>query len=292
MRHLVLLAGLYAVLVALVLPSSLFASDPPDAADPTAQTATAPESEDPAEPAAEEAAPAGEDPAAPATPDTTAPAAPPAPAPAPEAAPPAAAEPEPAPAPAAAANDRTTQAEPPELRYLDQPKRTKRVRAKAAATANVTISDFEFTPPTISISRGDTVTWTNDGPTPHSATAEDGSFDTEVFSEGQRRSVTFDEAGSFAYYCTPHPNMKGTVVVEGASVNGQSQGGNADSGSDGSSGSAGATESDGSASTTDDDTGTSDSLPATGRDAGLVALVGVLMLAAGVGLRLRGRGQE
>ena len=57
-------------------------------------------------------------------------------------------------------------------------RRARKPTAVAAATTNVTIVDFEFTPASITIQQGDTVTWTGDGPTAHSATASDGSFDT------------------------------------------------------------------------------------------------------------------
>jgi plastocyanin len=57
----------------------------------------------------------------------------------------------------------------------------------AAASGSVTISDFQFAPASITVDVGDTVTWSNAGPTAHSATATGGSFDTGIFSEGQSR---------------------------------------------------------------------------------------------------------
>ena len=60
------------------------------------------------------------------------------------------------------------------------------------------------------------MTWVNEGPSSHSATADDGSFDTGVFPEGESRSVTFEDVGTFTYICTPHPDMEGTVIVEAA----------------------------------------------------------------------------
>ena len=65
--------------------------------------------------------------------------------------------------------------------------------ASAAASTTVTIKDFEFTPAQITVNVGDTVTWNNDGPTAHSATASDGSFDTGIFGKGQSRSHTFND---------------------------------------------------------------------------------------------------
>ena len=90
--------------------------------------------------------------------------------------------------------------------------------AKVASSASVTISDFKFTPSTVTVNVGDTITWTNDGPTVHSATAKDGSFDTGLLDKGKSGSATFDKAGTIAYICTPHPFMKGTVVVQAASA--------------------------------------------------------------------------
>src|SRR5918992_406689 len=94
--------------------------------------------------------------------------------------------------------------------------------ARKAQSGSVTITDFEFSPASIAVSVGDTVTWTNNGPTAHSATASDGSFDTGTFPRGQSRSHTFDAPGTFSYICTPHPFMKGSVTVRGASAGGGS----------------------------------------------------------------------
>src|SRR5687767_13551567 len=120
------------------------------------------------------------------------------PAPAPPGAPAPAAQP---PVPAVAAAEPAPERQP----------RNRRDAVTVAASGTVVISDFKFTPGTISITAGDSVTWRNDGPTPHSATASDGSFDTGIMRKGASGSHTFDSAGTFAYICTPHPNMKGTV---------------------------------------------------------------------------------
>ena len=83
-----------------------------------------------------------------------------------------------------------------------------------APSTGVEIKDFSFSPASLTVKVGDTVTWTNQDSAGHSATADDGSFDTGVLSQGESNTVTFSEAGSFPYHCTVHPNMKGTVVVE------------------------------------------------------------------------------
>jgi LPXTG-motif cell wall-anchored protein len=68
-----------------------------------------------------------------------------------------------------------------------------------------------YTPPTLTVQVGATVTWVNTGLNPHSATGS--TFDTDVFDPGQARSVTFDQAGNYAYICKPHPWMTGVVQV-------------------------------------------------------------------------------
>jgi plastocyanin len=78
----------------------------------------------------------------------------------------------------------------------------------------VEIKDFAFGPTTLTVKVGDTVTWINNDVTGHSATADDGSFDTGVMSQGESGSYTFTEAGTYGYHCTPHPNMKGTIIVQ------------------------------------------------------------------------------
>lgn len=77
----------------------------------------------------------------------------------------------------------------------------------------VIIQNFTFSPATLTVKVGDKVTWTNQDSVGHSATADDGSFDTGVLSQGQSGSITFSKAGTFSYHCSIHPNMKGTIVV-------------------------------------------------------------------------------
>ena len=83
----------------------------------------------------------------------------------------------------------------------------------AGSAASVTIKDFAFAPPELSIDAGSTVTWTNEDSTPHTATAEDGSFDTGRIDPGSSASHTFDTPGSYPYICAFHPTMHGTVIV-------------------------------------------------------------------------------
>jgi plastocyanin len=90
--------------------------------------------------------------------------------------------------------------------------------AVVAADTAVTIAGFAFDPATVTIQVGDSVTWTNQDSTAHTATAGDGSFDTGNIGNGASATVTFDTAGTFAYACSIHPTMTGTVVVEAAAA--------------------------------------------------------------------------
>ncbi len=82
-----------------------------------------------------------------------------------------------------------------------------------AADQSVAIAGFAFSPGTVSVAVGDTVTWTNTDDVGHTATADDGSFSTGTIADGTSKSATFATAGTFAYQCTIHPQMTGTVVV-------------------------------------------------------------------------------
>jgi plastocyanin len=83
-----------------------------------------------------------------------------------------------------------------------------------ATEANViVIDDVAFATPDVTIAVGDTITFDNKDNQPHTATS-DTAFDTETLRPGETSEITFDEAGSFAYFCAFHPFMKGTVTVE------------------------------------------------------------------------------
>ena len=80
-------------------------------------------------------------------------------------------------------------------------------------TEAVAIKDFAFSPASLDIGIGTTVTWTNEDSTQHTATAGDGSFDSGALAQGDTFSQTFDTAGTFDYVCKIHPNMPVTVTT-------------------------------------------------------------------------------
>ena len=85
---------------------------------------------------------------------------------------------------------------------------------ESESTDKVRIADFKYAPETVTVKAGTEVTWTNSDDATHTATADDSSFDTGDLDKGDAKSVTFDQAGSFTYYCRFHPFMKATVEVQ------------------------------------------------------------------------------
>jgi plastocyanin len=86
----------------------------------------------------------------------------------------------------------------------------------AARAEKVEIVDFAYDPDPVTIEEGGKVIWQNEDSAPHTATAEDGSFDTGTLEEGKLKSETFKEPGSYPYICSIHPDMTGTVEVVAA----------------------------------------------------------------------------
>ena len=79
-----------------------------------------------------------------------------------------------------------------------------------AQTASVSAVDNDFDPAEIEVSSGTTITWTNDGSTPHTVTADNGSFESGNLDPGDSFEQTFTEAGSYSYYCDYHGDEGGT----------------------------------------------------------------------------------
>jgi plastocyanin len=83
----------------------------------------------------------------------------------------------------------------------------------SGGTQEVKIANFAFDPPSLTISVGTTVKWTNEDSAQHTATADDGSFDSGQLSKGQSFTFTFTKEGTFTYKCADHANMKATIIV-------------------------------------------------------------------------------
>ena len=82
-----------------------------------------------------------------------------------------------------------------------------------AAGATVTVANMAFAPAKVRVGMGETVTWSFQDAVSHTATSDEGFFDTGAASGGASRSIRFASAGAFAYHCTFHPMMVGKVTV-------------------------------------------------------------------------------
>jgi plastocyanin len=80
------------------------------------------------------------------------------------------------------------------------------------------INSWGFQPAEVTIAAGDAVTFRNTGSLVHTATAIGGQFDTGSMAPGDFMSVTLSTPGNIAYQCTPHPWMKGTIIVTAATA--------------------------------------------------------------------------
>src|SRR3954447_429340 len=87
----------------------------------------------------------------------------------------------------------------------------------AVSAAKVDIADFAYSPPTITVKKGGSITWTNSDDADHTATQSPGGsgFDTGTLSKGDSKTIKFDQSGTFQYVCLFHAFMKGTVKVVG-----------------------------------------------------------------------------
>lgn len=85
----------------------------------------------------------------------------------------------------------------------------------AAGPVELAISDFAYAPAELTARPGAEIAISNDDTTAHTATAEDGAFDSGSIATGESGSLTApDEPGEYAYICSFHPFMKGTLTVE------------------------------------------------------------------------------
>jgi plastocyanin len=84
---------------------------------------------------------------------------------------------------------------------------------EAQKSEKVQIVEFTYEPDPVVVQAGGKVIWQNEDTAPHTATADDGSFDTGIIEKGKLGSATFKEPGTFTYFCEVHPTMHGTVEV-------------------------------------------------------------------------------
>lgn len=88
----------------------------------------------------------------------------------------------------------------------------------SAAGDHVMIQDYAYSPATLNVQAGTTVTWTNHDEAKHDVAATSGPerFQSPMLAKGQSWSHTFRTAGSYSYYCSVHPDMRAQVAVKAA----------------------------------------------------------------------------
>ena|ERR1700686_1274303 len=105
------------------------------------------------------------------------------------------------------------------LAVLTSIRRTEREAKESAISENakteVVIDNFNFSPGTVSVSAGATVTWTNHDNVPHAVTSAGNQFKkSPVLKAGERFSNTFAKPGTYSYFCSIHPRMTGKIIVK------------------------------------------------------------------------------
>jgi plastocyanin len=78
------------------------------------------------------------------------------------------------------------------------------------------IDNFSFAPQRLTVKAGTTVTWTNKDDIPHTVASTTKAFKSKVLDTDDKFSFTFTNAGIYEYFCSLHPHMTGTIVVEEA----------------------------------------------------------------------------
>jgi len=83
-----------------------------------------------------------------------------------------------------------------------------------AKNAEIKIDNFSFAPGTFTVAVGTTVTWINHDDIPHTVVSTDGVFKSKVMDTDEKFSYTFTKAGTYPYFCSVHPKITGTILVQ------------------------------------------------------------------------------
>jgi plastocyanin len=84
----------------------------------------------------------------------------------------------------------------------------------AASTLEVRVDNFTFGPATLTVPVNSTVTWVNKDDLPHVIASNDGVFKSKALDTEDKYSYTFSKPGTYAYFCSIHPKMVGTITVK------------------------------------------------------------------------------
>lgn len=83
-----------------------------------------------------------------------------------------------------------------------------------ASATTVKIDNFTFSPMTLEVNRGTTITWLNKDDIPHVVASTEGKFKSRAIDTDGSYTFTFTEPGTYEYYCSVHPKMTGKIVVK------------------------------------------------------------------------------
>lgn len=143
--------------------------------------------------------------------------------------------------------------------------------AGVARAASVSMQDNVFVPANITVAPGETITFTNDGNNPHTATSDDGAFDTGTVNAGGSGSISIASPGTYPYFCRFH-GAAGGIGMAGVITVQDSDGGGGGGGPGGTGGTGGSG---------------SEPLPQTASPLALIAGIGAVVLLTGVWLGRR-----
>ena len=88
------------------------------------------------------------------------------------------------------------------------------VQVANATDSTISIENFAFSPATLTVPAGSTVTWTNKDDEPHTVTSSENAFTSQGLDTDETFSFTFSTPGTYPYYCKLHPHMTGSIVVK------------------------------------------------------------------------------
>jgi len=86
-------------------------------------------------------------------------------------------------------------------------------KAGGHLTHQIEITSFAFQPEALEMQAGDKVMFVNLDGAPHTATADDGSFDTGTLNQGDESTIVIETSGTYSFFCKFHPGMRGQIVA-------------------------------------------------------------------------------
>jgi len=86
--------------------------------------------------------------------------------------------------------------------------------AMAQDANTIVMKNFDFSPMTLTVKAGTTVTWKNLDGEPHTVVSPDGVFRSHALDQGDAFTFKFDKPGTFKYICSIHPKMRAAIIVQ------------------------------------------------------------------------------